>query len=98
MRPGSSGRVDVVWRLRRSVVARAALFWVAKICTGMLAVVALFTLFFVWAFGHALLWSVIGCLFAVLPLTGLVLAVGVGLRAAVAAGPGRTRPGGPAPG
>jgi hypothetical protein len=55
----------------------------------MLAVVALFTLFFVWAFGHALVWSVIGCLFAVLPLTGLILAVGVGLRAAVAAGPGR---------
>jgi len=89
LRPGRLGRVDVVWRLRRSVVARAALLWVAKICTGMLAVVALFTLFFVWAFGHPLAWSVIGSLFAVLPLTGLLLAVGVGLRAAVAAGPGR---------
>ena len=55
----------------------------------MLAVVAVITLLFVWAFGHPVAWSVIGCLFAVLPLVGLVLSVGVGLRAAVAAGPGR---------
>jgi hypothetical protein len=32
---------------------------------------------------------VIGCLFAALPLLGLVLALGVGVRAAVAVGPGR---------
>ncbi len=55
----------------------------------MLVVVFLITVFFVWAFGHALAWSVIGCLFAALPLTGLVLTMGVGLRAAVSAGPGR---------
>ncbi len=55
----------------------------------MLAVVAVITLLFVWAFGHPVAWSVIGCLFAVLPLAGLVLSLGVGLRAAVAAGPGR---------
>ncbi len=55
----------------------------------MLAVVAVITLLFVWAFGHPVAWSVLGCLFAVLPLVGLVLCVGVGLRAAVAAGPGR---------
>jgi len=82
-------RPDVVWRFRRSPLVWAALGWVAKACIGMLVVVALFTLFFVWAFGHALAWSVIGCLFAVLPLTGLLLSIGVGLRAAVAAGPGQ---------
>jgi hypothetical protein len=54
----------------------------------MLGIVAIFTLFFVWAFGHALAWSVIGCLFGAVPLIGLLLTVGVGLRAAVAAGPG----------
>jgi hypothetical protein len=70
-------------------LARAAIGWVAKTCLVMLAIVAVFTLFFVWAFGHPLAWSVIGCLFAALPLAGLVLALGIGFRAAVAAGPGR---------
>jgi len=79
----------VVWRLRRSPLVRAALGWVAKICVGMLGIVAVVTLFFVWAFGHPVAWSVIGCLFAVVPLAGLVVTVGVGLRAAVVAGPGR---------
>lgn len=86
---GVARRPDVVWRLRRSPLVRAALGWVAKICVAMLGVVAVMTLFFVWAFGHPLAWSVIGCLFAVLPLTGLILTIGVGLRAAVVAGPGR---------
>jgi hypothetical protein len=89
MRSGPSGRVDVVWRLRRSPIVRAALFGVAKACTAMLAVVAIFTIFFVWAFGHPVAWSVIGSLFGVVPLTGLILTIGVGLRAAVAAGPSR---------
>jgi len=89
MRSAPSGRVDVVWRLRRSPIVWAALLWVAKTCAAMLAVVAVFTLFFVWAFGHPVAWSVIGSLFAVLPLTGLILTIGVGLRAAVAAGPSR---------
>jgi len=82
-------RPDAVWRLRRSPLVRAALGWVAKICVAMLVVVFAITVFLVWAFGHALAWSVIGCLFGALPLAGLVLTIGVGLRAAVAAGPGR---------
>lgn len=87
--PGARRRPDAVWRLRRTPLVRAALLWVAKICAAMLAVVFLITLFFVWAFGHPVAWSVIGCLFAVLPLAGLVLTIGVGLRAAVVVGPGR---------
>jgi hypothetical protein len=87
--PGAGRRPDAVWRLRRSPLVRAALAWVAKICGAMLAIVFLITIFFVWAFGHPVAWSVIGCLFAALPLAGLVLAVGVGLRAAVVVGPGR---------
>ncbi len=86
---GVPGRPDAVWRLRRSPLVRAALGWVTRVCVGMLAVVAIITLLFVWAFGHPLAWSVIGCLFALLPLAGLVLTVAVGLRAAVVAGPGR---------
>ena len=61
---------------------------IVKACVAMLAVVAIVTGFFVWAFGHPVAWSVIGVLFAALPLAGLVLALGVGLRAATAAGPG----------
>ena len=49
----------------------------------------LITVFFVWAFGHPVAWSVIGLLFAALPLAGLVAAIGVGTRAEVTAGPGR---------
>ncbi len=87
--PGVRRRPDAVWRLRRSPLARAALLWVAKICLALLAVVFLITVFFVWAFGHPVAWSVIGCLFGALPLAGLVATIGVGLRAAVTAGPGR---------
>ena len=89
MTPGARSRPDAVWRLRRSPLARAALLWVAKICVALLAVVFLITVFFVWAFGHPVAWSVIGCLFGALPLAGLVVTIGIGLRAAVAAGPGR---------
>jgi hypothetical protein len=63
--------------------------WVAKVCMALLAVVFLITVFFVWAFGHPVAWSVIGCLFGALPLAGLIATIGIGLRAAVAAGPGR---------
>jgi hypothetical protein len=66
---------------------RGALRSIVAVCLGMLAVVACVTVFLVWAFGHPVAWSVIGFLFAAVPLTGLCLAVGVGLRAAVAAGP-----------
>jgi hypothetical protein len=51
-------------------------------------VVALITALLVAVSGHPVAWSVIGFLFAALPLTGLLLVVGVGLRGAVAAGPG----------
>ena len=85
---GSPRRRDITWRLRRSPLARSVLGSVVKACVVMLAVVAAVTGFFVWAFGHPVAWSVIGVLFAVLPLAGLILAVGVGLRAATAAGPG----------
>jgi hypothetical protein len=53
----------------------------------MLAFVALVTTFFVWAFGHPVAWSVVGCLFAAAPLAVLVFAAGVGTRGAVGAGP-----------
>jgi hypothetical protein len=53
----------------------------------MLAVVALITGFFVWVFGHPVVWSVIGCLFAAIPLAAIVFAIGVGARGAVGAGP-----------
>ena len=86
---GPSGRVDVVWRLRRSPIVWAALVWVAGSARGCWRSSPSSRCFFVWAFGHPLAWSVIGCLFAVLPLAGLILAIGVGLRAAVIAGPGR---------
>ncbi len=67
---------------------RVALRWVATACLGLLAFVALVTVFFVWAFGHPVAWSVVGCLFAAPPLAALALVVAVGLRAVVAAGPG----------
>ncbi|HVA05088.1 MAG TPA: hypothetical protein VMU64_15235 [Acidimicrobiales bacterium] len=89
VREGIGRRPDAMWRLRESPFARAALFWVAKICVGLLAVVFLITVFFVWAFGHPVAWSVIGCLFGALPLAGLIGTIGIGLRAAVTAGPGR---------
>ena len=54
----------------------------------MLAVVALVTVFFVWAFGHPVAWSVIGCLFAPLPLAGLVLACRCGRPSGGGGGPG----------
>jgi hypothetical protein len=61
---------------------------VALACLGILGIVALITAFLVWVSGHPVAWSVVGFLFAAAPLTGLLLALGVGLRAAVAAGPG----------
>jgi len=60
----------------------------ATICLALLGVVALITAFLVWVSGHAVAWSVVGFLFAAAPLAGLVLSLGVGLRAAIAAGPG----------
>jgi len=90
--PTASGRgvrrqAEVVWPLRRARLARLALRSVALACGAALAVVVLVTVFFVWAFGHALAWSIVGSLFGLLPLLGLALAVTVWLRAAVVAGP-----------
>ena len=61
---------------------------VGLVCGAALAVVALITALLVAVSGHPVAWSVVGFLFAALPLAGLLLVVGVGLRAAVAAGPG----------
>ena len=80
-------RPDAVWPLRRSPLVRAVLGGVSRVCLVMLAVVALITGFLVWVFGHPVVWSVIGCLFAAIPLAVLVFATGVGVRGAVGAGP-----------
>src|SRR5579872_3621813 len=93
-RVGSSGagfpvrRPEVVWRLRRSWLVRRVIRSVGTVCAVALAVVALITAGLVAVSGHAVAWSVVGFLFAALPLAGLLLVAGVGLRAAVAAGPG----------
>ena len=81
------GRPDVVWPLRRSWLARGVLRTVRTACLGMLAAVTIITLFLVWAFGHPVPWSVIGSLFGAPPLAGLLLSVGLELRAALATGP-----------
>ncbi len=81
-------RPQVVWRLRRSWLVRRVIRSVGTVCAVALGVVALITAGLVAVSGHAVGWSVVGFLFAALPLVGLVLVVGVGLRAAVAAGPG----------
>jgi hypothetical protein len=84
---GTPGPVGATWRLRRSRLARRALGWVAAMCLVALGFVALITLAFVSAFGHPVAWSLVGLGFAIPPLVTLVLVAGVGLRAAVAAGP-----------
>src|SRR5271170_447817 len=88
--PGSaaSRRPEVTWRLRRSPVLRQVLWSIARICAVLVAVVVFITAALVELSGHAVAWSVIGFLFAAAPLAGLVGAVAVTLRAAMAAGPG----------
>ena len=81
-------RADVTWRLRRSPVVGLLLRSIAKVCAGLVAVVVLITAALVALSGHAVVWSVIGALFVFFPLAGLLATVAVGLRAAVAAGPG----------
>jgi len=77
----------MVWPLRRAGAARALLRWLGRMCGIALAIVFVVTVCFVWAFGHPLAMSVVGCLFAALPLAGLGLAAAVWWRATVAAGP-----------
>ncbi len=77
----------MVWRLRQADAPRAVLRWLVRGCGAALAVVFLVTVFLVWLVGHPVAMSILGCLFAAVPLAGLVLAVAVWLRAAVAAGP-----------
>jgi hypothetical protein len=81
------GRPEVVWPMRRSPLVRAVIGWVARASMAMLVVVAAITLFFVWAFGHPVAWSVVGLLFGAAPLAMLLAAVALGIRGAVAAGP-----------
>jgi hypothetical protein len=73
--------------MRRSPLVRALVGWVARVTTAMLVVVAAITVFFVWAFGHPVAWSIVGIVFGAAPLAVLLLALGLGLRGAVAAGP-----------
>jgi hypothetical protein len=84
---GRLGRPEVVWRLRRSRFLRRALRSIVVACLALLGVVTLITVLLVWELGHPVALGVIGFFFAVLPLSGLLLALGVGLRGAVAAGP-----------
>jgi hypothetical protein len=78
----------VTWRLRRSPVLRQVLWSIARVCAVLVAVVVLITAGLVELSGHPVAWSVIGFLFAAAPLAGLLGAVAVTLRAAMAAGPG----------
>src|ERR1700722_16265060 len=88
--PGRAGRrrADVTWRLRRSPVVGLLLRSIAKVCAVLVAVVVLITAGLGALSGHPVAWSVIGALFVFFPLVGLLATIAVGLRGAVAAGPG----------
>jgi len=86
-RRGLLRQADVVWRARDAGFARAVLRWLGRACAIALAVVFVVTAFLVWVFGHPLALSIVGCLFAALPLAGLAVTGAVWLRAAVVAGP-----------
>jgi hypothetical protein len=82
------GKPTAIWPFRRSLTVRAGLRIGAIACTVALLVVVLFTAVLVAVFGHPLGLSIIGALFAIGPLVGLLVCLGVSRRAAVAAGPG----------
>lgn len=82
------GRPDVVWPFRRSWFVRQVVRTVTRVCLTLLAVVAVITVLFVEALGHPEFFSIVGVLFALIPLAALVFAQTAGHRAAVAAGPG----------
>jgi hypothetical protein len=76
------------WPFRHSMAVRTALRLGALACLVALGLVVLFTAFLVAVFGHALGLAVVGGLFALGPVLGLLVCLGVHWRAAVAAGPG----------
>lgn len=79
---------DSVRPLRRSPAVRHVLRSLRRFAVGAVAVVAVITWLFVAAFGHPLAWALVGAFFAAAPLALLAATVAVGLRAAVATGPG----------
>lgn len=78
----------MVWPFRRSWFVRRFLGSVAKVCAVLVGVCAVVTLLFVAAFGHPLLWSLVGVTFALLPLFALLVVASVHVRGAVVAGRG----------
>jgi hypothetical protein len=87
-RRGLPGKPTALWPFRRSLTVRAGLRIGALASVVALALVVMFTALLVYVFGHPLGLSIVGALFAALPLLGLLVCLGVGRRAAVAAGPG----------
>jgi hypothetical protein len=77
-----------LWPFRRSAAVRAALRVGVVACLVALTLVVLFTAFLVAVFGHPVGLWIVGALFALGPLAGLLVCLGVSRRAAVAAGPG----------
>lgn len=87
-RRGLPSTPTALWPFRRSVTVRAGLRIGALASATALVLVVLFTALLVFAFGHPLGLSIVGALFAAVPLLGLIVCLGVSRRAAVAAGPG----------
>ena len=85
---GPGRPTEAIWAFRRAPLVRRVLRVVTAVLAATLAFVAVMTLLFIAAFGHPDVWVTVGLFFAVVPAVLLVLAVLVGLRAAVAAGPG----------
>jgi len=85
---GLPGRPTTLWPFRRSLAVRSALRIGVLACLVALLLVVLFTALLVAVFGHPVGLSVIGALFALGPLLGLAVCLGVSRRAAVAAGQG----------
>jgi len=78
-----------VWPIRRSWFVRQALGSVARVCLALLAVCAVITLLFVAVLGHPLFWSIVGVMFAAVPLAVLLVVASLHARGAVVAGRNR---------
>jgi len=85
---GLPGRPTSVWPFRRSITVRSALRIGVLACLVALGLVVLVTALLVAAFGHPVGLAVAGAFFALGPLLGLAVCLGVSRRAAVAAGQG----------
>jgi|GEM_PF-5901062 len=83
---GAPGDPRLLWPLRRAAPIRAVLLGIVAAAAASLGVIALVTAGFVTAFGHPLLWSVLGAVFALPPLGLLASAVLLSHRAAIGAG------------